>query len=88
MIIHDNFLYIIQSQKHFKTFVGHILKWPNNIILVDELNFDIFVDKENNMLKEPTWNVPTIENILNKKRFIENSIYVEERNQQLYKEFK
>lgn len=88
MIYHNNFLYIIQSQKHFKTFVGYILKWPTNIILVDELNFDIFVDKENNMLKEPTWNDPTIENILNKKRFIENSIYVEERNQQLYKEFK
>jgi len=50
MIIHDNFLYIIQSQKHFKTFAGQILKWPNNIILVDELNFDILIDKENNML--------------------------------------
>lgn len=89
MIIFDNFLYIIQNQKYFKTYVGHVLKWPDNIILTNDLNFDILIDKENNMLKYPLWKEPILENFLNKKRYREyNTTTIEKSHQQLYKEFK
>lgn len=89
MIIYDNFLYIVQSQKCFKTYVGHVLKWPNNIILTNDLKFDILIDKENNVLKHPIWKNSILENVLNKKSYKGYiSKNLEERNQQLYKEFK
>lgn len=70
MINQKKFLYVLQNEKYYTTFSADVEQFPIHQKFIEELNWNIFKDFNNRIVKN-LWSDVSI--ILNKKDYIFNT---------------
>ena len=70
MINQKQFLYVLQNEKYYTTFSADVEQFPIHQKFIEELNWNIFYDFENSIVKDLwTLNAYKMNMILNKQQF-------------------